>query len=187
MTENNIATTPNTTIEFRSVGTSLLITPNINADRTVTLRLMQENSSINDAGVSIPVVTSSVIVQNVSVDVVASRTISGTFVVKDGLAAAIGGLIEEKKLDQRAQVLWIGRIPLLGFFFRNQTTEKARKELVIMIHPHVISTPANSEHISQDLLKDLMIRPFPRRKERWIHSNVPILTSWSGDEDSGSR
>ena len=159
MTENNVATTPNTTFEFRPVGTALLITPNINADRTVTLRLMQENSSINEAGASIPVVTSSGMVQNVSVDVVASRTISGTFVVKDGLAAAIGGLIEEQKLDQREQIPWFGRIPVLGFFFRNQTTKKARKELVIMIRPHVISTPADSERISQDLLKELMIHP----------------------------
>ena len=159
MTENNVATTPNTTFEFRPVGTALLITPNINADRTVTLRLMQENSSINEAGASIPVGTSSGMVQNVSVDVVASRTISGTFVVKDGLAAAIGGLIEEQKLDQREQIPWLGRIPVLGFFFRNQTTKKSRKELVIMIRPHVISTPADSEKISQDLLKELMIHP----------------------------
>ena len=37
-------------------------------------------------------------------------------------------------------------------------TEKAT-ELIIMIRPHVISTPADNERISQDLLKELMIHP----------------------------
>ncbi len=37
-----VAATPVT--ELRDVGQSLLITPNINADRTVTLRVIEENS-----------------------------------------------------------------------------------------------------------------------------------------------
>jgi general secretion pathway protein D len=83
LTENNVATAPNTTVEFRSVGITLLITANINSDRTVTLRLVQENSAINSAGASIPVVLSGGAVQNVNVDTVSSRVISGTFAAKD--------------------------------------------------------------------------------------------------------
>lgn len=159
ITENSTAVTPNTTIEFRPVGTTLLITPNINSDRTVTLRLLQEDSSINTGGATIPIVVSSGLVQNVSIDVVSSRSISGTFVAKDDMAVAVGGLISEKISTEREQVPILGSIPLIGALFRRETTAKTRQELVIMIRPHVMSTPSDGEGISQTLLKDLSLHP----------------------------
>ena len=157
---NNIATTsPNTTIEFRPVGTTLLITPNINSDRTVTLRLLQENSTINAGGATIPVVVNNGFVQNQPVDVVATRTVSGTIVAKDNLTLAVGGLIEEHIQDTRAQVPVLGRIPGLGLLFRRQTTGRTRRELVITIRPHVLSTPAESQDISRELVNKLSLHP----------------------------
>src|SRR5208283_3752779 len=52
-------TTPVTTVGtpitiLQQVGLSLYITANINADRTVTLRMTQENSSVNKNGATIP-------------------------------------------------------------------------------------------------------------------------------------
>ena len=150
---------PNTTIEFRPVGTTLFITPNINADRTVTLRILQENSKVVTNGATIPVVTSNGNIVSQPVDVVAARTLSGTLVAKDGLMLAVGGLIEESVTDTRSEVPILGKIPGLGFFFRRQETGRSRNELIIMIRPHVLNTPAESEAISQDLLKTLSIHP----------------------------
>lgn len=168
ITDNNVATTPNTTTELRNVGTTLLITPNINSDRTVTLRLVQDNSFISPRGATIPVVTTTGTnnvfggnnnaatgVQNVPVDVVGSRTVSGTFVAKDGMAIAVGGLIEDVDSDKRGQVPVLGDIPVLGFFFQRKEKEKSRRELVIMIRPYVMSTPADGERISRDMLDRL--------------------------------
>ncbi len=159
LTQNSAATTPNTVTEFRNVGNTLLITPNINSDRTVTLRLVQENSTIDPNGASIPVVTGSAnnttAVQNVKVDVVATKSVSGTFVAKDGMAIAVGGLIEDDKVDKREQVPLLGDIPGLGILFRRQEKSKTRNELVVIIRPHVMSTPADGEKISTDLLKQL--------------------------------
>ena len=161
LTDNNVATTPNTTTQFRNVGNTLLITPNINSDRTVTLRLVQENSYITPNGASIPVVTASAQnsttgnVQNVSVDVVGTRSVSGTFVAKDGMAIAIGGMIEVTESNQRGQVPVLGDIPLVGQLFRRQEKIKSRSELVVIICPHIMSTPADSERITKDLLKRL--------------------------------
>lgn len=158
---NNTSTTvsPNTTIEFRPVGTTLLITPNINADRTVTMRLLQENSTIIPNGASIPVVTSNGTITNQPVDVVAARTLSGTVVAKDNLMLAVGGLIDDSLNDTRSEVPVLGKIPVLGFFFRHQETSRTRNEMIIMIRPHVLNTPAESQAISKDLLKRLSIHP----------------------------
>lgn len=185
LTDNNVATTPNTTTELRNVGTTLLITPNINSDRTVTLRLVQDNSFINPNGASIPIVTNTnqtnvlgaavgrtTGVQNVPVDVVASRTVSGTFVAKDGMAIAVGGLIEDVDTDKRGQVPVLGDVPVLGFFFRRTEKEKSRRELVIMIRPYVMSTPADGERLSRDMLDRLA----PNSVERLVDEGfLPAL------------
>ncbi|MHA3771330.1 type II secretion system protein GspD [Verrucomicrobiota bacterium sgz303538] len=179
ITDNNVATTPNTTTEFRAVGNTLFITPNINSDRTVTIRLVQENSFINPGAASIPVVTNggtaAGAVQNVKVDVVATRSISGTFVAKDGMAVAAGGLIEDVDNDRRAQVPLLGDIPGLGVLFRRQNKEKSRRELVIILRPHVMSTPADGERISREVLEGLAPMSVQRLVEEGILPEMPLI------------
>lgn len=159
LTNENVATTPNTEVVYRPVGNTLLITPNINSDRTVTLRLVQENSFIKPDDATIPVITngvgSSTNVSEIKVDVVATRSISGTFVAKDGMAVAAGGLIESGIGTNRGQVPVLGSIPGVGLLFRRQEDTRSRNELVVMIRPHVLSTPADGERISRDMLRQL--------------------------------
>lgn len=178
ITDNNVATTPNTTTEFRNVGNTLLITPNINADRTVTLRLVQENSFISPNAASIPVVTSgrnnAGAVRDVKVDVVATRSVSGTFVAKDGMAIAVGGLIEDDNIDRRGQVPWLGDIPGLGLLFRRQEKTNSRRELVIVIRPHVMTTPADSERLTTDVLKQLAPTSLERLVDDGFLPEMPL-------------
>ena len=179
ITDNNVATTPNTTTEFRNVGNTLLITPNINADRTVTLRLVQENSFIKPKDASIPVVTGgrlgSTSVQDVKVDVVNTRSVSGTFVAKDGMAIAVGGLIEDTSADRRGQIPILGDIPGVGFLFQRKEVGKSRRELVIIIRPHVMSTPADGERLSKNLLQRVAPGAVDRLNEAgFFPDNVPI-------------
>ncbi len=154
-------TVPQTEFELQSVGTMLLITPNINADRTVTLRLLQENSEISKGGASIPIysATDGGIIQNVAIDVVSSRSVTGTFVAKDDMTMAVGGLIKEVESEQVRRVPFLGRIPLLGWLFRSTEKVKERTELIVMIRPHVISTPAEGEGISRKVLEGLSEHP----------------------------
>ena len=76
-----------------------------------------------------------------------------------GMIVAIGGLIEESTSDQKEQVPFLGRIPILGALFRRTDNQKTRRELIVMVRPHIISTPAEGEAISQELLKGLSIHP----------------------------
>ena len=153
---NTIAGTPIT--ELRDIGQSLLITPSINADRTVTLRVVQENAVREVDGGKIPVITPTGIVDQ-PVDTVTRSTVSGTVVAKDGLAVVMGGLIEDRVRDQRQKVPGLGKLPGLGFFFRRQETGRMRNELIVMIRPYVFNTPTESASISQCLLKELSVHP----------------------------
>jgi len=159
LTESTSVTTPRTQWESREIGTTLLITPNINSDRTVTLRLVQEDSSIKPDKATIPVVLSGGDIEPIEIDVVASRVISGTFVAKDQLTVAVGGLIEEQESVVRSQVPILGRIPLLGLLFRRESRQTTRNETVILIRPQVINTPSEGEEISRRLLRNLAVDP----------------------------
>jgi len=152
-----IAGTPIT--ELRDVGQSLLITPSINADRTVTLRIVQENARRVINGGRIPVLNANGAIVNQEVDTVNRSTISGTIVAKDGLAVALGGLIEEEVSDVREQVPGIGKLPVLGFFFRRQETGRLRRELIVMVRPYIFNTPSESAALSEDLLQTLSVHP----------------------------
>lgn len=139
-------------IEMTPIGTTLVIAPNINADRSVMLRLMQEESSVRENGGSIPYGNASSL-QTYSVDTIQSRRISGTFITQDGMLAGIGGLITETEVEQVSKIPILGDIPLLGFLFRSTEKVTQRTELIILIRPHVICTPLESERATSELLE----------------------------------
>lgn len=153
-----VSATPIT--ELRDVGQSLLITPNINADRTVTLRVVEENSERILGGASIPVPDATGAgVTSVQVDTVRRRTVSGTVVARDGMAVALGGLIEETVSDSKDQIPVLGNLPGVGFLFRRQSSQRSRSELVVVIRPYVFNTPSESAATTHAMLSELSVHP----------------------------
>ena len=168
---NGAVTSNAPTTELQDIGQALLITPNINADRTVTLRIAQEQSELrlNGGKILVPTVvtqtnllgvaSNSVTFTNQTIDTVQRRQITGTIVAKDGLAVAIGGLISESAQDNRDEVPVLGKVPVLGFFFRRQGSGRGRTELIVMVRPYVFNTPSESAALSQQLIPELSIHP----------------------------
>lgn len=154
-----ISQAANAQLEFRPVGTTLLLTPNINADRTVTLRLVQENSSLRRNGATIPVPTEGGGFRSQAVDTVQSRTVSGTFIAQHEQAVVVGGLIEESETVDRSGIPILSSIPYLGAPFRKDTKSKIRSELVVIIRPFIVNTPKEAEAISQRVTRELSLNP----------------------------
>jgi general secretion pathway protein D len=145
-------------IEWKDIGTMLLITPNINSDKTVTLRLLQENSERIADGATIPL-NGSQMSERTPVDVIESRSVTGTFVAKDGMAVLAGGLIKETEREIYTRTPVLGSLPLVGWLFRGTEKVKRRTELLVTIRPHIISTPYEGGKISAELLKALSAHP----------------------------
>ncbi len=144
--------------EVRAIGTTLLLTPNINADRTVGIQMLVEQSTLSAGKGTIPVQIGNTL-QDANIDLVQERTFSGTVVAKDSTAVAVGGLIEEAAGGNEKKVPILGDIPGLGFFFREEAQSRSRKELVIIIKPHIMEGPAEAESASQQLLKENSVHP----------------------------
>ena len=93
------------------------------------------------------------------IDIVESRSLTGTFVAKDGMAVMAGGLIKETWKDVYTRTPVLGSIPWIGFLFRGTEKQKKRTELIVVIKPHVISTPMEGGKISRELMQALSAHP----------------------------
>ncbi len=131
----------------QQIGTSLMLLPKINADRTVTMTIYQERTG-DDTGKQdiIPISAE----QTVTRPVISNATTVNTIVAKDGLTVAIGGLVEEKVVKRQLKVPLLGDIPGIGPLFRKDFEQEQKTELIILITPHVISTPHQAGRVSRE-------------------------------------
>jgi general secretion pathway protein D len=58
--------------------------------------------------------------------------------VEDQQTVVIGGLTKEEQTTSDEKVPVLGDIPILGFLFRHQTTDKKRSNLMIVLTPYIV-------------------------------------------------
>ncbi|MDD5130334.1 MAG: secretin N-terminal domain-containing protein [Candidatus Omnitrophica bacterium] len=115
-------------VTFVDVGIQLSVTPTINDDGYVTMKIKPEISSVvsfldTPSGNKIPIIDTSM-----------SET---TVMVKDGSTIIIGGLRREDKTSASEEFPLLSKIPILSFFFKNKTNKVEKTELLVMITPHI--------------------------------------------------
>ena len=157
--------------EVRNLGTTLLLTPNINQDNSVSLRILIEQSTLSPTKATIPVQVGGSLV-DADIDVVQTKTFSGTIIARHGSAIAVGGLIEDKASDVENKVPVLGDIPGLGFFFREQAKLRKRTELVVIIRPYITTNPIETAEFSQQYIRDHSLHPVAHDiEDMGIYSN----------------
>ena len=168
VTPGNGATTANIEpqTEVRDIGNTVEILPRINEDKTVTLTITQDSSSVSVGAATIPVSGGSGIVQGFNVDTVNTARIQGTIIATNNLTIAIGGLIRQRQNENRQKVPLLGDIPLLGTLFRRDVKENTKTELVLLITPRVMSTPSEGRAITERRLNELSNHPFLKKGEK---------------------
>ena len=117
---------PFQTIERKDVGITLKIKPQINDGSSIRLDIEQEVSSLSSSGAS-------------AADLITNkRSINTSVMVEDGQVLVLGGLIQDTFRDQITKVPVLGNIPVVGKLFRSSTTVKAKKNLMVFIHPVIM-------------------------------------------------
>ncbi|MDD5531060.1 MAG: TonB family protein [bacterium] len=119
-------------VNFVDTGIKLHVTPTINKDSFVTMKIRPEVSSAvmtniksEDKITQIPIVTTS--------------EAETTIMVKDGVTIVIGGLRKDERNKTIKKIPLLGDIPGLGYFFRSTSDETSKTELVILLTPHIMS------------------------------------------------
>jgi hypothetical protein len=65
----------------------------------------------------------------------------------DGETVAIGGLIAKRDIKQEVKVPWLGDLPLVGAAFRYRTQSKEKRELLVILTPHIVRSREEAERI----------------------------------------
>ena len=144
------------TIEYRDTGVILKITPRVNASGFVQLDVSQEVSQVSGT-------TPTASTQQQS-PTISTRRIATTVSVQDGQVVALGGLFSTTRTLGKNGVPLLSRVPILGAAFGTHTDEEKRTELIVLLKPHVVSSPDDARTVTEELRAKLRtVEPFRTR------------------------
>ncbi|UCG38908.1 MAG: type II secretion system secretin GspD [bacterium] len=128
------------TFDYRDVGLTLKLTPQINSNRFVKMDIFSKLEAL---------VANTLGTQELAPTTL-KRQATTTVVVKDGHTVVIGGMIRDDKVKNVSRIPILGSIPLFGALFRSQTTRSEKTNLLIFLTPHVISSSEQLRDVARD-------------------------------------
>ncbi|HEX3777144.1 MAG TPA: type II secretion system secretin GspD [Polyangiaceae bacterium] len=129
----------------QDVGNKIKVTPHINESNQVRLEIDQESSAPGATSGTLGAVS------------ITKRTANTTVVVQDQQTVVIGGLMSDSYVTSRTKVPVLGDLPLLGALFRSSDVQKQKKNLLLVLTPHVIR--------DQEDLRKIFERKIQERQE----------------------
>jgi type II secretory pathway component GspD/PulD (secretin) len=130
ITQTTGAATTAEQVTFVDVGLQLKVTPTINREGFVTMKIKPEVSSVarlltTASGNQIPIIETS--------------TAETTVMVKDGVTIVIAGLMKDETFTEERKLPILGDIPILGMAFRVRENRVSKTELIFFLTPSIIS------------------------------------------------
>jgi len=145
--------TPVQEISFLESGTKLEFRPFICDDGYIRMEIYPEQSEGTVDAEGLP---------NKS-----TTTVKSNVMVKDGKTIVLGGLFKEKTSLTSKQVPILGDLPFIGDAFKGTDDNSNRVELIVLITPHIISDPEQTN--GDDRMADVQrIRYGARRDLIWM-------------------
>lgn len=123
-------------VEWKEYGVKLDFTPTVEEDGSITLKVTPEVSQIDPSN--------TVVLPTFGIPSFITRRASTTVNLKAGEHLSIGGLKQTEKIKIVRGVPVLGRIPLLGFFFRHSRWEMVDRELLVVVSPETIEAAAST-------------------------------------------
>ena len=124
--------------EYKDVGKTLKITPQINKDRLVRLNISLEVTALDTE-----------FTNEQDRPTTLKRAVETTVIVKDTSTVVIGGLIDDTFSATENKVPCLGDVPLMRMAFRSNVTSNSKTNLYVFLTPHVIESPAEAGDIYQ--------------------------------------
>ena len=123
--------------EFKDVGVTLKITPQINRERFVRLKIFQEVSQVfSQEAIGLPTTQ--------------KRTTETTVIIKDRHTVVLGGLIEDTFSKSTYRVPCLGNVPLFGWLFKTSDRSGGKTNLFIFLTPYIIENPEEAKEVYEE-------------------------------------
>jgi general secretion pathway protein D len=123
--------------EYRDVGVILNITPHINEENFIRLKISQQVTKVTSAA-------------NSPTPTTLKRTTKTTVVVKDNETIVISGLMGDSTEADTYKVPLLGDIPILGWLFKTHSTSREKTNLYVFLTPHIVRTQKDAADLYQE-------------------------------------
>lgn len=154
--------------EYKDVGTTLKVTPQINKGETIRLKIKQETSRVDaqqtaETGVLQPTTR--------------KRSTETTVLVKNTQTIVISGLIGERESDGVNKVPVLGDIPVLGWLFKRKSTAAEKTNLLVFITPRISSSPGavNALYREKSVTMDQAVREYNEAVGKPLPPDAPSV------------
>ena len=139
------STTNYSNYEYKDVGVTLKVTPQINRDGFVRMKLDQSVTKVVSQSAQVDTAGNLVLTPTTL-----KRTAKTTVVVKSGETVVIGGMIQDDSSKGTSQVPLLGDIPLLGWLFKTKNTTTTKTNLFVFITPRIVQNPEDAHKIQEE-------------------------------------
>ncbi len=130
--------------EYKDVGITLKITPQISKDRLVKLDVFEELTLLDIAGSTNP-----------DRPTTFKRKIETTIIVEDGDSVVIGGLIDEALTKSESRTPCLGDIPVFGWAFKTVGEGLDKTNLYIFLTPRVVKNTLELKELYKEKKEDI--------------------------------
>ncbi|MBN2283536.1 MAG: type II secretion system secretin GspD [Deltaproteobacteria bacterium] len=121
------------TYEYKDVGVTLRLTPQISQERFVRLDIYQEVTKLKSQVEDRPTTL--------------KRTAKTAVTIKDKYTVVVGGLIGDDINNTVYKIPLLGDIPYLGYLFKYDSSTREKRNLFIFITPHIIENPVEASDL----------------------------------------
>lgn len=113
-----------TSVSFKKAVLRLEVIPQITPDDHIILDLKVNQDSRGVVTAGVPSIN--------------TRQMSTKVLVANGETVVLGGIYQQNKQQTKMQVPFFGKLPLVGWMFKNETNSDQRNELLIFVTPKII-------------------------------------------------
>ncbi|MEP6494110.1 MAG: AMIN domain-containing protein [bacterium] len=121
----NVSNAPRATVQMQQTGVILTVTPQITNNRQIQMKVHVENSDVqfqaNDVGAVFP-----------------TQKVDNEVLVADGETAVMGGLTQTTVSMSKSGIPILVDLPIIGRFFGVTNRTETKRDLLILITPHII-------------------------------------------------
>ncbi|MGC9940729.1 MAG: secretin N-terminal domain-containing protein [Verrucomicrobiota bacterium] len=148
----------NTSITYKDVGVTLEVTPHINSDGDVQLKIHAESSTVDSSGTVL------------GGDVFDTDNFRTEATAKSDQTLLLGGIIQKQYSNVVRKFPVLGDVPGLGWAFKKKDKTMQEVELMVFLRPVVIQTAKDSEELQEEFKKE-----------------TPLLQKWQSEQNSKSN
>ena len=123
------STAAQATVDYQETGIKLRVTPHVTNNRQVLMRVHAENSQLQAAPSDLGFTFQTQEAQSV-------------LLVEDGQTAVIGGLTVTQVTVSKSGIPFLVDLPIIGGLFGFTKRQETRRDLLILVTPHIIDNPA---------------------------------------------